>query len=263
MNDYAVFFQAERISGLYDGEPLGSGGAVAEIAGRDSIGAVVASARSGGLVKVLPTMAYTGTEYGDIQALFGNVQLLRELLEPQGTEVLDPIVLGSPLWWRATIGRPNSILTRRYGPWHICVGCHMYLHAVRVGLAWEAGTKRIIAGERYTHSGKAKINQTRPAVEAYMRTLLEWGIELEAPLLELDDDETIMDLTGEWEEGARQPGCVFAGNYKDLQGRTGCDYKGLNVYLEDYLVPVTRAILVALKERGRADYQAIVGETLR
>lgn len=251
----------ERVSGLYGGE-MREEGALVEIAGRDSIAAAVLLAERGELRRVLPAVVYTGTEYGDIQALPDNVERLRHLVEPLGVEVLKPVVLGSPLWWRATIGRVNSVLSRLYGPWHICIGCHMYLHAVRAPLAWEAGALRQVSGERLHHKGRVKINQIRQAVEAYRGVLARFGISLELPLLELDDEESIYSLAGDWEEGEAQPDCVLSGNYRELDGRVSCDESRIRAYLDDYLVPVTGRILASLQDGGRVDYDAVVREVL-
>lgn len=256
------FLHPEVIDVPYEDAPLGRVGALAEIAGRDSVGAAVALARGGFLRRILPTIAYTGTEFGDVGSLFANVEWLRRQMEPLGVEVMQAVVIGSPRWWRATIGRVNSLLSRRYGPWHICVGCHMYLHAARLPLAWKSGTTSIVAGERLVHGGAVKINQTRAAVEAYKRVLGDWGMELEMPLFEIDDEEMIAALTGNWGEGRRQPVCVFSGNYRDLGGTPLYEEERLRAYLDEYLVPATRRILASLMDCGEADYEAIVREVL-
>ncbi|MEW6555519.1 MAG: hypothetical protein AB1384_14685 [Actinomycetota bacterium] len=252
----------DRVAGQYRGEPMGPECALVEIAGRDSIAAAIALAKGKALRLLLPSIVFTATEYGDTAALFHNAERLRRLAQPLGVEVANPVVLGSPRWWRATIGRVNSVLSRDYGPWHICVGCHMYLHAVRAPLAWEAGIARQVGGERLGHGGKVKINQTRPAVEAYRGVLAEYGIDLELPLLEVDDEDAIRSLAGDWEEGEGQPGCVLSGNYRGLDGEVDCDHGRLRAYLDEYLVPVTRAILRSLRERGEADYDAQAAQVL-
>lgn len=138
----------------------------------------------------------------------------------------------------------------------------MYLHALRLPLAWKSGTTSIVTGERHAHGGSAKVNQTRLAVEAYRRVLGDWGIELEMPILEVDDEEIISDLTGNWGEGRRQPGCVLSGNYRDLAGEPLFDAEGLRAYLDEYLVPVTRSILSSLMDSGQSNYESIVQEIL-
>jgi hypothetical protein len=251
----------DKVTGLRRGV-IRDACALVEIAGRDSVAAAVVVAREGDLRRVLPTVAYTGTEYGDIEALPANARRLRRLVKPLGVEVLEPVVLGSPLWWRATIGRVNTVLSRLYGPWHICIGCHMYLHAVRAPLAWEARAPRQVSGERLYHEGRIKINQIRPAVEAYRRVLAGFDITLELPLLELDDEESLVSLAGDWGEGEGQPDCVLSGNYREPDGHVSWEESRVQAYLDDYLVPVTTRILASFRKYGKADYDAIVREVL-
>jgi hypothetical protein len=120
----------------------------------------------------------------------------------------------------------------------------------------------MVAGERLGHKGRIKINQIRPAVEAYRRLLGEWGVELEMPLLEMDDEEAIVALAGDWQEDDKQPGCVLSGNYRELQGGVVFDEEIVQAYLDNYLIPVTSRILKTIKEEGRADYGALVEEVL-
>lgn len=231
-----------------------------EVAGRDSVGAVVALAREERLASVLPTLAYTGTEFGDLDSLAENVERMRGLLSPLGVRVENPLVLGSPRWWHATIGRMNSLLSRRYGPWHVCVGCHMYLHAIRIPLARRMGVTRLVSGERLWHAGRLKVNQGLEAVKAYRRLAESFGVVLELPLLEVDDEERIHDLVGEWGEGKSQPSCVLSGNYLGRKGEVEAEEERLLAYLDEYLVPVTARIVAEILARGRADYQALVWE---
>ncbi len=256
------FFQRERLA-LPPGVPrLGAEGALVELAGRDSVAAAAALAREGRLRRILPVIAYTGTEFGEMSSLARAEERLRRALAPFGVEVLEAAAVGSPLWWRAVVGRPNTVLARRYGPWHICVGCHMYLHACRVPAAWSTGAARLVAGERLRHGGRVKVNQTGEAVEAYRRVLGKCGLELELPLLRLDDEEAIVSLAGDWREGEGQPECVMAGNYRRMDGSVDLDPAALRAYLEEYLVPVTLRILDELKDGGTADYEGAVREVL-
>lgn len=236
--------------------------AVVEVAGRDSVGAAVALAREGRIGCVLPTLAYTGTEYGDLDSLRRNVERLVGLLKKEGVAVEEPLVLGSPSWWQATVGRVNSILSRRYGPWHICLGCHMYLHALRIPLCRRLEIGTLVAGERLGHAGREKVNQGPEAVTAYARVAEAFGVRLELPLLEVDDEEEMASLVGEWMEGAEQPSCVLSGNYLDREGCVPLDRERLRAYLDEYLVPVTLRILSEILERGGADYQTLVWEIM-
>lgn len=236
--------------------------AVVEVAGRDSVGAAVNLARQGRIGHVLPVLAYTGTEYGDFDSLRRNVEHLVGLLKREGVAVEEPVIVGSPSWWRATVGRVNSILSQRYGPWHICLGCHMYLHALRIPLCRRLEIGTLVAGERLVHAGREKVNQGPEAVAAYARVAETFGVRLELPLLEVDDEEEMASLVGEWREGAEQPSCVLSGNYLDREASVLVDRDRMRAYLDEYLVPVTVRILSEILDRGEADYQALVWEIM-
>ena len=49
--------------------------AVAEISGINSVAAAIKGARDRGLKNILPSVVYTGTEYGDWEAVFENVYM--------------------------------------------------------------------------------------------------------------------------------------------------------------------------------------------
>lgn len=257
-----IFTYPDRVEPVHGKFARGGYDALVEVAGRDSVGAVVMLAREEGLRRLLPTIAYTGTEYGDLGSLFVNVERMRGLLEAEGTLVEEPVVIGSPRWWNAVIGRVNAVLSRRYGPWHICIGCHMYLHALRVPLCWSTETTRLVAGERLRHGGRIKVNQTRIAVEAYRSVLGRFGVRLELPLLEVDGERPVKSLVGEWEEGREQPSCALSGNYLDRKDGVELDEERLRTYLTEYLVPVTERILAGIREGAKVDYHEAVGEVL-
>lgn len=257
-----IFSSPDRVEPAHGELARGGCDVLVEVAGRDSVGAAVMLAREEGLRRLLPTIAYTGTEFGDLDSLFINVERMRRLLEPEGALVEEPVVVGSPRWWNAVIGRVNTVLSRRYGPWHICIGCHMYLHALRVPLCWSTGTTRLVAGERLGHGGRIKVNQTSIAVEAYRSVLGRFGIRLELPLLDVDDEGLVKSLVGEWEEGREQPSCALSGNYLDRKGGVELDEEALRAYLTEYLVPVTERILARMREDGKVDYHEAVGEVL-
>lgn len=244
--------------------PMEPDDVIAEVSGRDSVAAAVALLRDSGGAgrRVLPSVAYTGTEYGDMGSLEANVERLRALLEPVGVEVLMPVMTGSPRWWNAVAGRFNSLLASRYGPWHVCIGCHMYLHALRVPLAWRTGARRVVAGERLGHGGRVKVNQTAFAVEAYRSLLGEFGVRLELPLLVVDDEDELLSLVGEWREGEGQPSCALSGNYLGVAGEVLFDEERAHAYLEEYLLPLTRRILLSLRDGGEADYRGLAREVL-
>jgi hypothetical protein len=246
----------------------GRKGALIEIAGRDSIAAAVAAARTGSYELFIPTIVYTGTEHGDWETVLSHAASLPERLAGTGVEIFErAIVIGSPAWWHAACGRYLDLLNTRYGFSGVCVACHMYLHAARVPLARETGAGAIIAGERLAHDGRLKLNQLEPALEAYAHLLADHGVTLDMPLAGIDDGRLVQELVGEWPESERQMSCVFEANYRDGLGGLSFEEGRLTAYLEEFLVPFTARVLDAFRADGNAtpvrpDYDDIAREVI-
>ncbi len=246
----------ERLPGpgmSLDGLDDPASAAILEIAGRDSIAAAL-SCRS--VDTFIPTIAYTGTEYGDPAVLFDNISFLEERLAGRA-RLLAPVILGSPRWWAAVNGRPLSMVQQVFGHAFLCAGCHMYLHALRVLLAGRLGVATVISGERERHGGRMKMNQSPPALDAFVEMAARYGVELAHPLRRVDGEEELATLVGDWPEGRRQRSCVLSGNYLDLKGGLDDSHVTgpLQGYLREFLLPVTTGMLDAHLEsvNGRVE----------
>jgi hypothetical protein len=195
--------------------------AIAEIAGRDSIAAVIRACEINDIRIIIPTIAYTGTEYGRWDITFDKVNQLKKRLEKSGISVYNPILLGSPkLWWQIC-GRYSLIMFKRYGFYSHCVGCHLYFHAIRIPLAKKLNCKVIIGGERELHDGKIKVNQISVALDAYIDFLKKYDIELLLPLRYISSGKEIEEIINEqWQEGEDQLSCVLSKNYQDKDGES-------------------------------------------
>lgn len=243
----------------------GRAAAVVEIAGRDSIAAALSACASGSCEVLIPTVVYTGTEYGKRDAVMENARALA--LNPgigQNVAVLETVVIGSPAWWNASASRYSSEHFSRYGFNPTCVACHMYLHAARVPLALALGAGSIIAGERLSHDGCMKINQLEPALAAYRDVVEGENLVLSFPLESTAEGAAIDRLVGPgWPESGRQMRCALAGNYRDLAGGIMVREDMLASYLEEFLVPFTKTVLRAFAEgKGPPDYAAVAGEAM-
>ena len=193
--------------------------AIVEIAGRDSTAAVLEAFKKRDFKALLPTIAYTGTEFGRWEATFKKVDMLKEALSKEGIKVFDPIVLGAPKFWWRLCGRYAKHLFENFGFYSPCVGCHLYLHALRIPLAKKIGCGVIIAGERESHEGKIKINQIGVALDAYISFAEKFDIELFLPLREVSKSKDIESIISQyWEESGEQLECVLSKNYQDIDG---------------------------------------------
>ncbi|MCL4078281.1 hypothetical protein MX659_01475 [Coriobacteriia bacterium Es71-Z0120] len=239
--------------------------AIAEIAGRDSVAAAVAAVREHGFETVLPTIGYTGTEVGDKEAPYRAVERLRSALPPH-VRVLDPVPLADPALWSAMNALPMAEVLARYGVCSPCLACHLYLHLLRVPLAWSHGNAPVISGERDTHDGRIKLSQTAASIDAATRVLSYAGVPLLSPLRSMSGEQ-IEALTGtDWRQGERQMGCQLSGNYLRLDGSVSYDEAGYARYLAEFFEPVGRAVVDAFRaerEGGEAsDFAAVVRTVL-
>lgn len=245
--------------------------AIGAIAGRDSVAAIVAAVRAGGVSSVLPTSVATGTEYGDETAPLAGVALLREILAGQ-CEVLDPVRIGSPSLWAALNGRFAAEIAERWNIGSACLACHLYVHLARVPLSWALGGAPIVTGERDTHDGRIKLSQTAASIDAETRVLAYAGVELVTPLREATSSD-VSELVPGWREGERQLCCVHSGNYKRLDGTVTFDAAGYATYLDEFFEPAGRAVVDSWRAAGldrpsadqppvTLDYEGLIAQVL-
>lgn len=238
-----------------------SGLAIVEIAGRDSVAAAVMAVEEEGFTDLLPTYAYTATEYGAWSRVGEAVKRLSARL-PE-TRIHPLIVLGSPRFWQALNGRFMSELIAGYGFLSPCIGCHLYLHSVRIPLAVSLGKIPIISGERERHDNTVKINQISEALDRYQALATEFDIRLLLPLRHISDGQHIREILGfEWEEGQEQLGCALSGNYRGVDGCVQVTIEQTVQYLETFACPVTREIITTYLAVEVPDHLKIAGRVL-
>lgn len=216
--------------------------ALVEIAGRDSIAAAVKSIQEYGFTDLLPTYVYTGTEYGpwDIvnQALFRLKSRLPHI------RVHPLIVLGSPDFWKALNGAFISELLSIYGFYTPCIGCHMYLHAIRIPLALLLSNIPIISGERERHNSSIKINQIPEALDLYKNLTETFRIQLLLPLRKIISSQEIEAiLQMDWHEGKEQLHCCLSGNYRLVDGSVEMRKAQVVRFLNEFSIPCTEKII--------------------
>lgn len=232
--------------------------AIVEIAGRDSVAAALRAAAERAHDLYLPTIAYTGTEFGDWRTPFEKVGFLAERLAGAEAEVLPPVLLGAPELWRILCGRYVSTLYRRYGFYTPCPGCHVYLHALRIPLAKATGCRVVVAGERESHDGRVKLNQIAPALDAYVELAARFDVELALPLRHVSSGREVEGIVGaRGPESSAQLSCVLSGNYRDAKGNVAYDADAVRGFLYDFALPAAERAVKAYVEREVPRYDEI------
>ena len=236
--------------------------AIVEMAGRDSVAAAIQAVREESFTDLIPTYVYTGTEHGPWSSVERAVARLRDRLPT--VPVHDLLVFGSPQFWQALNGRFISELIARFGSYTPCVGCHLYLHSVRVPLALTLGGIPIIAGEREMHDDRVKINQTAEALNAYQETTAHFGIQLLLPLRYLKEGKSIEEILGlAWEEGEEQLECVLSGNYRMIDCTIGQPMEIVTQYLEKFAAPCAKKIIDAYAKGAVPSHLKIAEDMLK
>lgn len=235
--------------------------ALGEIAGRDAIAAIIQLVEEGKVGAVLPTVAYNGAQCGELESIYHAQEILSKRLGKD--RLFEPLFLGSPKFWQALTLRFVDELQERFGFFTPYVGCHLYVHAVRVPLAKKLGCRFIISGERESHDGAVKLTQTPAVLDAYRNAVAEFGLELLQPLRDVERGGAVVEILKEdWAQGKRQLRCALSGNYKDSdgcvdfgEGRRFSDEKSRH-FLDAYAVPLTRRILTKLCRGEQVGYEA-------
>ena len=235
--------------------------AIVEMAGRDSVAAAIKAVEQKGFTDLLPTYAYTGTEYGPWLSVIRAVERLAERLPD--TNVHDLLVMGSPAFWQALNGRFVSDLITRYGCFTPCVGCHLYLHSVRIPLAKALGNVPVISGERESHDGIVKINQVKKTLDRYQYVAKHFEIPVLFPLRKVQQGSQIEKILGfDWAEGREQLGCVLSGNYRHRDKSPAITEKDVLPFLDEYAVPCTIKIIETYLSGDVPDHTNIAGRIL-
>lgn len=236
--------------------------AILEIAGRDSIAAAIKHIEDGNpITGLIPTFAYTGTEFGDCREIERALHILSRRLP--GIMIHDLILIGSPRFWNAMNGRYISELTRRFGFYTPCIGCHLYLHSIRVPLAIKLGNIPIIAGERESHDGRLKINQTSQAISYYHDLVKDFDIDLVLPIREIEKGQLIRNILGcEWQEDQNQLDCVLSGNYRQSDGGIRITQDQVESFMTMFALPLARKVIRSYIEGHGPDHVSMAGDVL-
>jgi hypothetical protein len=218
--------------------------AIAEIAGRDSIAAVIRACELRTIRAIVPTIAYTGTEYGNWETPLEKINTLKALLRKKGIAVFKPVILGSPKFWWSLCGRYSTHLFNKYGFFSHCIGCHLYLHAIRIPLAKKLGSSLVIGGERESHDGRIKVNQIGVALDAYQKFMNRFNIELFLPIRHIKSGGEIESIIGsEWDEGDQQLSCVLSKNYREMDESVTFNEDTVKLFLDEFALKKAEEVI--------------------
>lgn len=240
---------------------------LADFAGRDSVAAAMAWLRGNGTATLIPIADVVPTRYGDWSVYDENWARMRDQVGRAfpAVRVTPWFCLEDVEFWRMLNGRFLNELSRVFGFFTPCLGCHLHFYAMRSVLAEALGAKVLISGEKELHGIRRKANQTTEAVEAYLRFSTEHGVEHHFPIHKVRSEGEMADLLGDdWKEGERQLRCVMSGNDSAADGRPLFEPSQIALYMERFASPLS-ARIVELRRNGvkGARFSSAVEEYVR
>ena len=213
--------------------------AVGEFSGRDSAAAIIKGMESDDINVVLPIVAFTGTDYGDVNIFYKNWKLLNKRINQlyEDKTLLPLHFIFEPKLWNALNGRFAVMVSKKYNYYTPCIGCHAYLRIIRIPIAKQLSGK-IISGERIHHNGDFKIDQFKEVLETYHKLCNVFGVELILSVRDIKKGDEIKNIIGyKWEQGKNQFSCVFSGNYRDRDGKVIFDKENILKILNEFIYP--------------------------
>ena len=213
--------------------------AVGEFSGRDSAAAIIRAMECDNINIVLPIVAFTGTDYGDVNIFYKNWKLLNKRINQlyEDKTLLPLHFIFEPKLWNALNGRFAVMVSKKYNYYTPCIGCHAYLRIIRIPIAKQLSGK-IISGERIHHNGDFKIDQFKEVLETYHKLCNVFGVELILSVKDIKGGDEIKNIIGyKWEQGKNQFSCVFSGNYRDKEGKVIYDKENILKILNEFIYP--------------------------
>ncbi len=210
----------------------------------------------------LPTISYTGTEFGKWEQYGAVYKFIQHEAEKKNhIYVAEPVVLGAPQFWWALNGRFADTLHTMFGFSCRCLGCKLYNCALRIPLA-----KRINA-RVYAISDRSGVECSRSSsclsahITGHLNKFLSgFGLTLLKPEpgivnRETESDDSIFDAGGFMQ-------CAVSGNSYLNTSVTG-KHKVIDAYFETFAIPVAAKVLSRTLAGLPVDYVKEAEETLR
>lgn len=211
---------------------------IAEIAGKDSVAAVMKFMSENREAIIVPTIVYTGTEYGDRDSYYNSVDFLKEKGKEKGIQFSETIELQDGKLWNLLCAKYQYLINKKYGFYTPCIACHLFTHLLRLPLLRSLNADGIITGERHSHQGKLKANQHPLTISCFDDIFEENKVKIIRPLVHINDTDLVNRQIGDENiiAHANDIKCVFSGNLQGFELEDNLDM--LKRYLEEFLAPV-------------------------
>lgn len=228
---------------------------VAEIAGKDSISAVhkFMCENQGNII--IPSIVFTGTEYGNRKSYYDSIEYLLQCSSKYNSIVKEAICLSDFTMWNCFNAKFQYLLNKKFGFFTPCIMCHFYTHILRIPLLKEKNAVGIITGERYSHRGIVKPNQHQLTIGCFEKIFSRYGIRFIRPLIGIEDTEIVdQEISNEKVlKHSNDVKCVLSNNLYGFDLNDKENLVMLENYLNEFVDPVGCRCVEEILENGNID----------
>lgn len=213
---------------------------IAEIAGKDSISSVINFVQGKDNIIIVPTVVYTGTEYGDINTYNESIEFLKNYLSKRSIKSEETLFLHDEKLWNILNAKYQYLIFQRFGFFTPCIMCHFYTHLMRIPLYLQYKASGLITGERFSHDGKIKMNQHPDTLECFFCLFKKYGINLIRPNCDICSKQDIDDIINDKYiiDHANDVKCVLSGNLYGFPCENNTAVLKLNSFIKDFVEPI-------------------------
>ncbi len=232
---------------------------IAEIAGKDSISSIINFGQTNKNITIVPTVVYTGTEYGDISTFTESIEFLNKLLCKYPIKFETTQIIHNEKLWNILNAKYQYLIYKKFDFFTPCIMCHFYTHLIRIPTYILYKASGIITGERVSHDGRVKLNQHPNTLKCFSYLFEKNGIQLIRPNCNMYDtkdvDEIIKDeyiITH-----ANDVKCVLSGNLFGFPNQEDVFVFCLNNFLENFVKPVGDFCIHNFVQTGKVNLQQL------
>ena len=205
---------------------------IAELAGADSLAAIIKYLKENPTHKIIPTWVVTPYEKKEnFITVKSNYLALIDYLKEKNYQIEDLVILNNDneLW--------DSLQNQTF--FSPCIACHLYCHLLRIPLAKNYNAK-ILTGERKSHNGRIKVNQNDFVLNWFNDFFLNHNYIFERPLINIQNTDEITALLNSLPFDTEDKNNFIACSITSKKNLKECDldYKMIEEYLEKILKPI-------------------------
>lgn len=215
---------------------------IAEIAGKDSISAIIHFINNNSTnsnYTIIPTIVYTGTEYGRIESYTESIEFLKNL-ERSNVHFTETCEIHNEILWNILNAKYQYLIFKKFNFFTPCITCHLFTHLLRVPLYINNNSMGLITGERLSHGGNVKINQHAYVLNFFRELFFSYGINVIQPVLNISDTNIVNNIINNQEiiSHANDTKCILSNNLSGFSLENSESYESMKYYFSEYVVPL-------------------------